>query len=62
MRDEIEIRDELARMIVHYSRIESKDSQHARDAYERIRALTWVLENTETDSMAPGGNGTPEAE
>lgn len=64
MREEAEIRDRLASEVIAYAGFASKDSKAARAAHERIRTLTWILENTDPDTMPPSerGNGTPEAE
>jgi hypothetical protein len=46
MRSPEEIRDELAVTAMHYAQLESKDSQHARAVFEKMRWLRWTLEET----------------
>lgn len=61
MRDEQEIREALAREVMHSASMPSKETVAARAAFERIRTLEWVLETTELLPPRPG-NGAPEAE
>ncbi len=56
MRTPEEVRDELARCIMHFAAIEQKNSLHARAAFERIRVLEWVLETTEVPLPDPDGD------